>query len=134
MTRTEARRVLGVAASASRAKIKQAYHGKLREHRLHQIPGNTLEQRQQAYQESVKANAAWNILSQPDKKQSQRPVRANAAKTAAKSSQHTQPKPPNMAEAWDSLVKLSPFSARTTTCVAVVIILIVIILLLSFLL
>ena len=134
MTRTEARKILGITASASRVKIEQVYHQKLRKQRLRQMPGNTLEQRQQAYQESVKVNAAWNILSQTNKKQSQRPIKTNAAKTASKPSRHTQPKPHNIAEAWGSLVHLLPFSKRTTTIVAVVVVIIFIILVLFFLL
>ena len=134
MTKLEARKLLGISASASRSKTEQAYHRKLREYRLRQIPGNTLEQRQQAYQESVKANAAWNILSQTNKKQSQRPVTTNAAKTASKSSRHKQPESHNMAEAWDLLVQLLPFSETTTAIVSVVVIVIFLILVLSYLL
>jgi len=134
MKENDARKILGLTTSASQAKIKQAYHKKLRTQHLRQIPGNTLEQRQHAYQQSVKVNAAWNTLSQTGKKRSQRPVQTNAAKTASKPSGRTQPKAQNMAEAWDSLVQLSPVSKRMTTIITLFVFVIFIILVWFFLL
>ena len=134
MTKSEARKVLGVGPSASRKAVEQAYHKKQREHRLRQMPGNPLKRRQEAYQQSVKVNAAWKLLSQAKQARSRTSTKRNAGNTAANTPNYTPTKPHNMADAWDSVADRLPFSKRTTTVVTVTVVVAVIITALSSLL
>ena len=131
MTKTEAYKIVGVSASANRSKVELAYRGKCKKLRLKLIPGMPLATRRKAQTDLIKLTSAWQII------KALPPRKARIPMPAVRKATRRRPvvvnvyrKPQTLAEAWQQVLSLMPFSEP----VAVVIIIMAILLAIVFLL
>ena len=111
MTEAEARTTLGVSKSACISRVQEAYQEKQKQLQAMMIPGNPCEDRQNAVTELVRANEAWRILQRPSvgKTRKRKPAKKKTAKKKPPN-MAPHPKPQTLADAWDQVVQILPFS------------------------
>jgi len=133
MTQAEACRVLGISRSVSPSRIEQAYREKQRELRLKLIRGNPLADRQKAQAELAKLTTAKQALqitstakSYPKNPVPKKTTRARPTRAKPATVNYCQ-KPQTLAEAWEQVVSLMPFSERVTAIIVIVVFLLTII-------
>ena len=115
MTETQARNILGITSSARRSEAERVYQEKCKKLQLRQVPGMPLTERQQAYQDLIKVTTAWKSLSYSSNSRTRNTRRSKTVQNKKPHSKQKQPmythhKPQTLAEAWNIIVQLSPFS------------------------
>ena len=111
MTKTEARQILGISSSTNRSKAELLYQEKCKKIRLQMVPGMPVTTREKALAKLTSVNAAWETLQSPRYK---KPTtkKSPRKKTSKSSPVNVIPyrKPKTLAEAWEQLISLMPFS------------------------
>jgi len=134
MTQAEAYRVLGISGSAKRSKAEILYQEKSKKLRLQMVPGMPVAIRQKARTELARVDTAWQIV-QAARPTSAKPATAKPAtrKTARPSPATVMPyrKPQTLAEAWEEVISLMPFSKPVAVIVLILVFLITILSLLT---
>jgi len=137
MTQAEAYRVLGISSSTRRPNAQLLYQEKCKKLRLQMVPGMPVAIRQKAQAELARVDTAWQIVqaARPTRPTSAKPVTAKPAtrKKARPSPPNVIPyrKPQTLAEAWEQVVLLSPFSEAVTAVIMIAVFLLTIISLLK---
>lgn len=127
MTKAEAHQILGTGGSVSRSKAELLYREKYKKLRLQMIPGMPVATRQKALAELARVDTAWKTLQAPGsaKPAAKRPA---TKKPARPRSGNVIPyrKPQTLAEAWEQVVALSPFSEAVTAIITITVFLLTI--------
>jgi len=137
MTQAEAYTVLGISSSARRSKAELLYQEKSKKLRLQMVPGMPVAIRQKAQAELARVDTAWQIVqaSRPTRPTSTKPATTKPAtrKTARPSPANVMPyrKPQTLAEAWEEVISLMPFSRPVAVMVLILVFLITILSLLT---
>ena len=132
MTKTEARKTLGITSSTSRSKTELIYTEKCKKLRLQMVPGIPETTRHNAYDELAKVTTAWLILQAApaapryQRKQTYRKPPTRRSTPAKRSKQ-----PQTLGEAWEELVAQMPFSEPVTLIILILVGLLFLILLAS---
>jgi len=132
MTRAEAYRILGISRSVSRSSTVQAYRETQKKLRVKLIPGNSLVDRQKAQAELARVTTAWQILqTAPARKtRAKKPTRKKPPRVKP-ATVRPDPKPQTLAEAWELLTQLLPFSEPVIVIISIAVFLLIIVLLLT---
>jgi hypothetical protein len=111
MTKTEAYQILGISKSAAYSKADLLYREKCKKLRLQIIPGMPVTVRQKALAELCSIETAWKTLQAHSSTKSSNP-KSSRKKAARPSPVNVLPytKPRTIAEAWEQVVSLMPFS------------------------
>ena len=118
MTKIEAYKLLGISRSASSAKTEQAYRNIQKQLCLQLVPGNHLADRQKAQVKLAKLATAKQTLQITSSSGSYPKNPAHRKNTRSKPRQPKPavvvpyPKPQTLAEAWELLVSVMPFSEQ----------------------
>ncbi len=125
MTRAEAYKTLGITSSTSVYRAEQLYQEKCKKLRLQMVPGIPVTTRQKAHAEMALVDTAWQVLQTagPTKHTATKPAtpKPTAKKKTKPPSTYTIPyqKPQTLAESWEQLISLMPFS-RTVAVIVVI--------------
>ena len=144
MTKIEACKLLGISRSAGFAKAEQAFRKRQKTICLQLVPGNTLADRQKAQAELAKLTTARQIFQttltakpytrkpMPKKPKQRKTTRPKTKKTKpAPAAVNNHPKPQTLAEAWDLIMTMLPFSQPVVAILLLLMFLLVILRLLS---
>ena len=125
MTKEEAYKTLSITGSTSVYKAEQLYQEKCKKLRLQMVPGMPVTTRQKAQAEMALIDTAWQVLQTagPTKHTATKPAtpRPAAKKKTKPPLTYTIPhqKPQTLAESWEQLISLMPFS-RTVAVIIVI--------------
>ena len=124
MTKAEAHKILGIRSSTCLKAARNSYLDKRKRLQIQLLPGIPFAARQEAQAELIKIDAAWRTIQAgytatptPAKKRSKRPkpTRPSTAWPAAYQ------KPQTLAEAWEGLISMMPFSRRVSIALLVLV-------------
>jgi hypothetical protein len=122
MTKTEARRTLGVTSSSSYSKTTLVYTEKCRKLRLQMVPGMPETIRHKAYNELAKLNTAFTTLkTAPSASNRQRKQTCYKPPTRRPAPVKPYKKPQTLGEAWEDVAALMPFSEPVVLIIIVVV-------------
>ena len=122
MTTAEACTTLGVSQPVRRTAVQQAFQVNHKKLQSKVVPGNCLADRQKAQAELVKLTTARQVLlAQPANKPAGRKPSSKKPQRHKQVPTTTYPQPQDLAEAWEQLVQLLPFSKSVATTVIILI-------------
>jgi precorrin-4 methylase len=133
MTKEEAYKTLGITGSISTSRAEQFYKEKCKKLRFQTVPGMPAAIRQKAHAELATVNMAWQVLQTAGhtKHTATKPATPKPAvkKKAKPPSTYTIPyqKPRTLAEAWEQLFSLMPFSRPVAVIIVIAVFLLTII-------
>ena len=139
MTKSESCKLLGISQSAGPAKAERAYLKKHNELRYKLCPGNTKADRQKAQVKMAKLMTARDILcripsapkSYHQKTNQRKTTRPKPKKAKPAAAANNYSKPQTLAEAWNLIVTMMPFSQPAVAILFLLMFLLVILRLLS---
>ncbi|NQV34142.1 MAG: hypothetical protein HQ515_15725 [Phycisphaeraceae bacterium] len=102
MTKTQARKILGISSSAGLKSAERIYRRECQKVQRHMMPGNTILERQKAQDTLLELTSAWHAMNTKPVKRPvnrKRPVRQTTAPNL----------PLDLAGAWDDLFAALPF-------------------------
>jgi len=101
MTKTKARKVLGISSSVGLKSAEQIYRKKCQKAQLRMRPGNTIQDRQKAEDTLLQLASAWNALIT-------KPVKRTVKQQESIDQTAVSNLPRNLADAWDNLFSALP--------------------------
>jgi len=131
MTKTEARKTLGITSSANRSKTKLIYEEKSKKLRLQMVPGMPEATRHKAYGELARLSTAWQTLQTTPATRCRRKKKTHRKSPTHKPvSASCSQRPQNLGEVWGEFVSLMPFSEPVVLMISILIPLLILTLLL----
>ena len=112
MTKTKARRVLGISNSAGLKSARRVYRDRCQKIQLRLVPGNAIQDRQKAQETLVELTAAWRTLNATPTGRSRPTARRKPDNRRKPASQPaTANVSEDLASAWDDLFDTLPLPA-----------------------
>lgn len=122
MTKTEARKTLGITSSTSRSRTELVYEEQCRKFRFQMVPGMAEATRHKAYGELAKLSTAWQTLqAAPTARRRRRKKAHRNSSTRRPATANRSQGPQTLGDAWDEFASPMPFSEPVVVIIAVVV-------------